>query len=315
MANKMQNNNKNKVGSVESPINKKYLRRHTIRVLILALITFLGLYFITKYFGINPSSNGEEIALSAIIGILGIETLGVILYYSLRYSVKGDEASTLRNLFRIIGYTALIIFLFSLLSINVTGLLLSAGFLGIVLGLAAQSTLSNFIAGVYLLSSKAFEPGDRVTMHTWQYNMVPQSYPHDKFVPGFFGKIKNIGLLYTELTNDENTPVYVPNSIVVQALVLNYGRAPENTVKLQFDISTKIPYERVKKRIIETLKTKKVKNYEIAIEYLHDQIYVITIHLIYEFFDRRELRSEIYEKIIKDIQNDEKNAKNKKKKQ
>ena len=297
---------------IDKLVNRKYLRKHTIRVLIIAFASFIFLYLITKYIGITPSNNGQEVALSAIIGILGIEVLGFILYISLKSSVKGEEASTLRNLFRIIGYTILIIFLLSLLSINVTGLLLSAGFLGIVLGLAAQSTLSNFIAGVYLLSRKAFEPGDRVTMHTWQYNMVPQSYPHDKFVPGFFGRIKNIGLLYTELTNDEGIPVYVPNSIVVQALVLNYGRAPENTVKLQFDISTKVPFKNVKSRIMEILDARKIENYSINIEYLHNEIYVITVHLIYEFQDRRSLRSEIYEKIIKDIQDQENKIKTKK---
>ena len=297
---------------IDKLVNRKYLRKHTIRVLIIAFASFIFLYLVTKYFGVAPSNNGQEVALSAIIGILGIEILGFILYISLKSSVKSEEASTLRNLFRIIGYAILIIFLLSLLSINVTGLLLSAGFLGIVLGLAAQSTLSNFIAGVYLLSSKAFEPGDRVTMHTWQYNMVPQSYPHDKFVPGFFGRIKNIGLLYTELINDEGIPVYVPNSIVVQALVLNYGRAPENTVKLQFDISTKIPFKNVKSRIIETLNSRKIENYSIHIEYLHNDIYVITVHLIYEFQDRRGLRSEIYEKIIKDMQDKENKTKSKK---
>ncbi|MGC8479282.1 MAG: mechanosensitive ion channel family protein [Candidatus Micrarchaeia archaeon] len=292
---------KDKVKEKDKVLNRGYLRKHSIRVILIALIVFIGLYIITKYFAITPANNGQEIALSAIIGILGIELLGFILYVSLKSTVKGEEANTLRNLFRIIGYSILILFLLSLLSVNITGLLLSAGFLGIVLGLAAQSTLSNFIAGVYLLSSKAFEPGDRVTIHTWQYNMVPQSYPHDKFVPGFFGRIKNIGLLYTELTNDENIPVYVPNSIVVQALVLNYGRAPENIVRLQFDLSIKLDYETVKKIIKGVLEKRKITDYSVNIEYLHNDIYVITVHLIYEFKDRRELRSEIYEKLLKEF--------------
>ena len=178
--------------------------RQALRVIVVAIAIFTALYIATKYFGVAPSSNSQEIALSAIIGILGIELLGFILYLYLRSSVRDAEASTMRNLFRVIGYTSLIIFMFSLLSINVTGLLLTTGFLGIIIGLAAQSTLSNFISGVYLLSSNSFEPGDRIVIHTWQYTMQPQSYPHDKFVPGFFGRIKNIGLLNTELINDED---------------------------------------------------------------------------------------------------------------
>jgi small-conductance mechanosensitive channel len=279
-------------------MDRSYLRKHSIRVILIALISFFSLYIITKYFSLTPSNNGQEIALSAIIGILGIEMLGFILHISLKSTVKNEESGTLRNLFRIIGYSILILFLLSLFSINITGLLVSAGFLGVVLGLAAQSTLSNFIAGIYLLSSKAFEPEDRVTIHTWQYNMVPQSYPHDKFVPGFSGVIKNIGLLYTELTSDENIPVYVPNSIVVQALVLNYRRATENTISLQFDLSVDISYSDIKKVVKEVLENKKIKSYHMNIEYLHNDVYVITVNLVYDFKERRELRSEIYEKII-----------------
>ncbi len=277
-------------------------RRNTIAIILVALSVFVGLYIITKYTGFAPSTNSQEIALSAIIGILGIEVLGFIIYMYMKGSLKEEEASTLRNLFRIIGYTILVIFLFSLLSINITGLLLTTGFLGIVLGLAAQSTLSNFISGVYLLSSKAFEPGDRVVIHTWQYTMQPQSYPHDKFVPGFSGKIKNIGLLYTELTNDESVPVYMPNSIAASALILNYGRAKEEFVNLLFDMPVSVPFENVKKRIQEVLKSKKVTNYKINMEYLHNDIYVVTVRMECEFQDRRQLRSEIYQKIVTDIQ-------------
>ena len=282
------------------------LRMQTIRVVLIALIVFLGIYLITRYVGIAPTNTWDEIALSAIIGVLGIEVLGYVLYLYLRLSIREEEVATLRNLFRVIGYAILAIFELSLFSINITGLLLSAGFLGIVVGLAAQSTLSNFVAGIYLLSSKTFEPGDRVTLHTWQYTMQPQSYPHDKFVPGFFGKIKNIGLLSTELTNDDGVPVYMPNSVVAGALVLNYGRAKENVVTLLFDMSIKLPFDRAKKRIEEVLKARKIKNYSIIMEYLHDTVYVVTVHMECEFQDRRELRSEIYQRIVKDIQEAEK---------
>ena len=68
----------------------------------------------------------------------------------------------------------------------------------------------------------------------------------------------------------------------------------------------------MKSRIIETLNSRKIENYSIHIEYLHNDIYVITVHLIYEFQDRRGLRSEIYEKIIKDMQDKENKTKSKK---
>lgn len=277
-------------------------RRYAYAVMFIALAVFALIYVATKYFGIAPKSSLQEAALSAVIGMVGIELFGFIIFYALRSAIRENEAGTLRNLFRVIGYTSLIIFLFSLLSINVTGLLLTTGFLGIVLGLAAQSTLSNFISGIYLLSSKAFEPGDRVVIHTWQYTMQPQSYPHDKFVPGFSGRIKNIGLLYTELTNDEGVPVYMPNSIASGALILNYGRAKEDRVSLLFDMPVSMPFQKVKKHIAAVLKAKKIDDYTITMEYLHKDIYVVTVNMLCEFKDRRQLRSEIYQRIVRDMQ-------------
>lgn len=272
---------------------------------LLAILAFIVIaYFLLRHYDFSRSFS-ELVLVELLLGVLIIEGLGLLLVYHLSKNINVLEAKTLRDLFRILSYVVLLLYILYTLNISITGLLASAGFLGIVVGLAAQTTLSNFIAGVYLLSSKAFEPDDQVTINTWQYGMQPQSYPHDKFVPGFSGIIENIGLLYTTLRNEENVPILVPNSIVVQAMVINYRRTrniknSEELAKIQFDMDYSVSFEKMKKVIDELLKKDtRVISYEMHIEYLHSQLYVITLHLhVKEGVNRRILRTDIFTEII-----------------
>lgn len=266
--------------------------------LVLGAVLLLAIYYVLTLLKVTTVNTAQNLLLTMVIGVVAIEVLGIVLEKYISIGLHKSEAATLRSLFRALGYVILILFILFELHIDITGLLVSAGFLGIVFGLAAQATLSNFIAGIYLLTTRAFEPGDRVNIHTWQYTMQPQSYPHDKFVPGFVGVIKNIGVLYTELTNDENVPVYVPNNIVAQALVLNYGRALEKVVHIQFDVKTDVPFSRIREIVARELKVVGVKKHRIEIEYLHQGIYVITVQMEVEFKNRAVLRSAVYESLL-----------------
>ncbi len=58
-----------------------------------------------------------------------------------------------------------------LLGVNLGNVILGVGFLGLVIGYATQSTLSNMFAGMQLLFDRPFKPGDRVPLsdgHTGQ---------------------------------------------------------------------------------------------------------------------------------------------------
>ncbi len=261
-------------------------------------ITVIALYGILVYLGITGRGM-ESIIASLLIGILAIEIVGVAVYAYFSRRIASEEAGPLRNLFRITAYIVLAIIILAELKVNITGILVSAGFLGIILGLAAQSTISNFIAGIYLLSSKAFEPGDNVIIHTWQYNLNPPSYPHDRFVPGFSGTIKSIGVLYTELTNEDKLPMLVPNSIVAQAMVINYHKAKEHMTKMQFDVDTRIRYVELEKRISALLRREKIADYRLDIDYLSKEIYVVTLRVRLNTRDRAEIRTALYSDILR----------------
>ncbi|WP_243670245.1 mechanosensitive ion channel family protein [Vulcanisaeta sp. JCM 16161] len=73
---------------------------------------------------------------------------------------------------------------------------------GIIVGLAAQQTLSNVIAGIVIIMTGRYKPGDRVTIVNWRYGITRVMYPHEGLPNGFTGIIRNITLMFTEVVSD-----------------------------------------------------------------------------------------------------------------
>jgi small conductance mechanosensitive channel len=77
----------------------------------------------------------------------------------------------------------------------------------VVLGLAAQQTLGNVIAGTVLLNARTFRVGERVRL---QGGGLAGSVE---------GVVSSLGLMYTTLTNGADT-IMVPNSVVLAVAVV-----------------------------------------------------------------------------------------------
>jgi small-conductance mechanosensitive channel len=90
---------------------------------------------------------------------------------------------------------------------------LGGAFTAVIIGLAAQQTLGNVIAGIVLLSARPFRVGDRVRLQAGALGGQLE------------GVVSSLGLLYTTLAKGDDL-VMVPNSQVLTAAVLPL-REPE----------------------------------------------------------------------------------------
>ena len=99
----------------------------------------------------------------------------------------------------------------------------SSGIAAVVLGLAAQSTLANVFAGISLSASRSrpFDIGDRVKI--------------DSIEPGY---VEKITLRHTMIKTYQNEIIYVPNSVVGSATIINYTQ--ENS--FSFPITVSVAY-------------------------------------------------------------------------
>lgn len=91
-----------------------------------------------------------------------------------------------------------------------TALLAGAGVVSVVFGLAAQSTLSNVVAGFSLVLYRPIRVGDRVQLST------PKGVAT--------ATVQLISLGYTILRDGDGDQIFVPNSIMMSTIVI---RKPE----------------------------------------------------------------------------------------
>ena len=99
----------------------------------------------------------------------------------------------------------------------------SSGIAAVVLGLAAQSTLANVFSGIALSAShsRPFDIGDRVKI--------------DSIDAGY---VEDITLRHTVIKTYQNEIIYVPNSTVGSATIINYTQ--ENS--FSFPITVSVAY-------------------------------------------------------------------------
>jgi small conductance mechanosensitive channel len=99
-------------------------------------------------------------------------------------------------------------------------LAVGGAFTAVVLGLAAQQTLGNLIAGMVLLSARPFRVGERVRL---QAGAVGGSVE---------GIVSSLGLLYTTLTRGYDR-ILIPNNVVLAAAVVPLKEPDSVDVKVR----------------------------------------------------------------------------------
>jgi small-conductance mechanosensitive channel len=100
-----------------------------------------------------------------------------------------------------------------------TALLAGVSVVSIVLGLAAQNTLGNLIAGFSLVLYHPFHVGDVVQLNT------PKGLTT--------GTVEALALGHTRLRDAEGAEIIVPNSVMVSSVIVLTGRkeAPQKTAQ------------------------------------------------------------------------------------
>lgn len=98
----------------------------------------------------------------------------------------------------------------------VASLFVAAGFTSIVIGLAAQSSLSNLIAGGVISTSQPFRIGDGI------------SYNNE------YCTVEDIRLIFSILRTWDNRRLMVPNSLFLSSVIINYTAEDQSKISTIF---------------------------------------------------------------------------------
>lgn len=183
-----------------------------------------ALVVILAQFGVSP----EVLKAMARAGfmVLGFYVVWVVFRRlikdgSSRYRMDPSIRQLVENLFAVIAATLAVVTVLAQFGFDVVSIIAGLGIVGIAVGFAAQSTLSNFIAGITLLIERPFRIGDWVTIN------------------GQEGKVVKIALRTTWLRTRDNIFTMIPNDSVASTDIINYSAEGATRLNIPVGIAYK----------------------------------------------------------------------------
>jgi small-conductance mechanosensitive channel len=125
--------------------------------------------------------------------------------------VSRSAKTRLRFLRRVLVLTiflvvaALVLAQFTELNRLATGILASTAVVAAIIGLAAQQTLGNLMAGIQIATSQPIKIGDRVTFEEIE------------------GRVTDISLSYTYVDPGDGSTIVIPNLVLLEGIVHNHS--------------------------------------------------------------------------------------------
>lgn len=191
--------------------------------------------------------SGEQLRLlSMTLRVIVVAVLGIPLLHLLSRLVaraasrrfSDHSANLIRKAVAYTGYVLLIMLILAQLGIKLTALLGAAGIAGVAIGFAAQTSVSNIISGIFLLSEKPFQTGDLINL------------------AGTVGTVQSIDLLSIKLRKLDNQFVRIPNETIIKTEVTNITRFPIR----RMDIDIGVAYKEDVGKVREVLQDVAAKN-------------------------------------------------------
>ena len=167
------------------------------------------------------------IVVLIITHILGRFIKDVLVYYGEKWAARtetqlDDVLIPVLNLFgpMILGIIAALIIL-PLWGVNITSVLLGAGVIGLVLGLALQEPLGNIFSGLSLLIEAPFRKGDLILLSD-----------------GRISEVLHLGMRSTKLFSlEEQATIFLPNKLLASSMLVNMTLpTPEQRYSIEINI-------------------------------------------------------------------------------
>lgn len=126
------------------------------------------------------------------------------------------------------------------LGFQLTTLMGTAGIIGIAVGFASQTSVSNIISGWFLIAEEPFSLGDLVT------------------VGGTTGIVSSIDMLSVKLRTQDNRFVRIPNETLIKETLVNQTRFPIRRLELPIGIAYKEDLARVRDLLLQVARSTSV---------------------------------------------------------
>ncbi len=155
-------------------------------------------------------------------------------YFSKKYSAQMGLIVSKSVLY--IGISIILISALRELGFKLTTLLGAAGIIGIAVGFASQTSVSNIISGLFLITEQSFEVNDVIS------------------VGNTTGVVLSIDMLSVKLRTYDNKYVRIPNETIIKSELTNITRFPIRRVDIPVGVAYKENIGKVREILIDIAK-------------------------------------------------------------
>src|SRR3954447_18013665 len=247
--------------------NAATARRQALLVAPLLVGVFLAYRYRREVFGLDaPVRFACALALIAL-GWWYARDVGRALSPALFKRLEPATAGTVSFLIRLLVLAAALLVALRYAGLDPHALTIGGAFTAVVLGLAAQNTLGNVLAGLLLLSARPFRVGDRVRFQAG--GLAGQ----------IEGVVMSLGLLYVTLAQGEDT-IMIPNNVAMASAVVPL-REPA-AVDLRAHLKPDVKPSELQSFLEEHVRTPTRAHPHISVEEVDDEHVVMRVQAVPE---------------------------------
>jgi small-conductance mechanosensitive channel len=183
---------------------------------------------LSHYFNPETVDKFIRIIFILVIGSGSIHLISFLIKRSLRKQLSRQSMMLVIRTILYTGYTGLVLIVVREMNYDLTALFGAAGVVGIVIGVASQTSIGNIISGLFLVGEKSFELGDVVRVG-------------DKT-----GTVYSIDLLSIKVKTFDNLLIRIPNQTVISTELTNITKFPIRRLDFQIGVAYKEDLKKVR---------------------------------------------------------------------
>lgn len=173
-----------------------------------------------------------RIAVIILVGFPLVRVLSNVLGRTAKKKYTQQTEMIVRKSVFYIGLGVIIITLMNEFGFQLSAILGALGIFGVAIGFASQTSVSNIISGIFLISERPFEIGDVIQ------------------IGGTVGMVLSVDLLSVKIRTFDNRYIRIPNESIIKTETINITRFPIRRMDLEIGVA----YKEDVKRVITILK-------------------------------------------------------------
>jgi len=181
-----------------------------------------------------------KLLFAIIVLVIGILTIRIVKHFirkitekrNIDPTVSGFLLSVITWLLRILLFIVFV----STLGVQTSSFIAILGTIGLAIGLSLQGSLSNFTGGLLIIFFKPFRVGDYIQAQNVE------------------GTVKQIQIFNTQINNDNNQAIFIPNGILSNGTVINFSREKNRRANIRINVSIHNDLTKINKIFLDILK-------------------------------------------------------------